>query len=247
MLFRDVADGIHRLEVAHTNIYLVETGTKILVVDSGLPAAWPQLVEAIATLGYTPDDVEGIALTHAHFDHVGTAARARREWGVPVLVHPKDAHLAAHPYSYRPQTNRFAFVATHPSGLRPLSDMILAGALMVEGVSDTVPLDERDAVQASPWIIETPGHTDGHVALSFADRDAVLVGDALVTLDPYTGGIGPRLVAPAATADMSVALSSLDRLVDTEARYVLPGHGPAWRDGIWSAVRSARRAAGVDD
>jgi glyoxylase-like metal-dependent hydrolase (beta-lactamase superfamily II) len=162
-------------------------------------------------------------------------------------VHPGDAPLAARPYSYRPQSNRFAFAATHPGGLRPLGDMLLAGALTVEGVRDTLPLDERDAVQASPWIIETPGHTDGHVALSFADRDAVIVGDALVTFDPYTGGIGPRVVAPAATADMGVALSSLDRLVDTEARFVLPGHGPVWRDGIRSAVRLARRTAGLED
>ena len=90
MLFRDVADGIHRLEVAATNLYLVETGTQLLVVDSGLPAAWPHLLVAIHRLGYRPADVEAIALTHAHFDHVGTARRAREEWGVPVLVHPAD-------------------------------------------------------------------------------------------------------------------------------------------------------------
>jgi glyoxylase-like metal-dependent hydrolase (beta-lactamase superfamily II) len=241
MLFRDVADGIHRLEIAHTNLYLVETGTQLLVVDSGLPAAWPHLLLAVHDLGYRPSDVEAVVLTHGHFDHVGTAARAQREWGVPVFVHPADARLAAHPYSYRPADNRFLFAATHPGGLRPLGHMVAAGALSVRGVEGTEPLVERDAVQASPWIIDTPGHTDGHVALFFADRDALIAGDALVTFDPYTGGIGPRIVAPAATADPETALASLDRLVDTEAKVVLPGHGPEWRAGVRSAVSWALR------
>ncbi|MFJ4295153.1 MBL fold metallo-hydrolase [Curtobacterium sp. NPDC089689] len=245
MLFRDVAEGIHRLEVAHTNTYLVETGDRLLMVDAGLPAVWPHLQLAVRDLGYSPAAVEALLLTHGHFDHVGTAGRMRREWGTPVYVHPGDRELAAHPYSYRPQTNRFGFVALHPGGLAPLGRMLLAGAAWVSGVADTLPLESRAEVPGSPWIIETPGHTDGHVALHFADRDAVIVGDALVTLDPYTGGIGPRVVAPAATADVPEAVASLDRLVDTEAAHVLPGHGPAWSLGVRAAVAQARRAAGA--
>lgn len=245
MLFRDAAEGIHRLEIAHTNTYLVETGDRLLVVDAGLPAAWPHLQLAVHDLGYTPDQVEGLLLTHAHFDHVGTAARMHRDWGTPVFVHPGDRHLAAHPYSYRPQTNRFGFVALHPGGLRPLGRMLLAGAVTVDGIADTEPLESRADVPGNPWIIETPGHTDGHVALHFADRDAVIAGDALVTFDPYTGGIGPRIVAPAATSDVDTAVASLDRLADTEAKHVLPGHGPGWSLGVRRAVAQARRVAGA--
>jgi glyoxylase-like metal-dependent hydrolase (beta-lactamase superfamily II) len=245
MLHRDVAEGIHRLEIAHTNQYLVETGDQLIVIDAGLPASWPHLLLAVHDLGYTPDQVEGILLTHGHFDHVGTAARAHREWGTPVFVHPGDRDLAAHPYSYQPQTNRFGFVLAHPGGLAPLGRMLLAGAATVDGIEDTVPLESRAEVPGSPWIIETPGHTDGHVALHFADRDAVVVGDALVTFDPYTGGIGPRVVAPAATSDMETAVASLGRLEETEARHVLPGHGPTWSWGVRGAVAQARRAAGA--
>ncbi len=161
MLFRDVAEGIHRLEIAHTNTYLVETGDRLLVVDAGLPAAWPHLLLAVHDLGYSPDRVEGLLLTHGHFDHVGTAARMHREWGTPVFVHPGDRDLAAHPYSYRPQTNRFGFVALHPGGLAPLGRMLLAGAATVDGIAETQPLASRADVPGNPWIIETPGTRTG--------------------------------------------------------------------------------------
>jgi glyoxylase-like metal-dependent hydrolase (beta-lactamase superfamily II) len=42
-----------------------------------------------------PGDVEAIVLTHAHFDHVGFAERARRELGLPVFVHENDITAAA--------------------------------------------------------------------------------------------------------------------------------------------------------
>jgi glyoxylase-like metal-dependent hydrolase (beta-lactamase superfamily II) len=88
----------------------------------------------------------------------------------------------------------------------------------------------------------SPGHTYGHCALHLPDRDVLLVGDALVTLDPYTGRTGPRIVAGAATADSDLALRSLDALAGTGARLVLPGHGEPWRDGAPRAAELARAA-----
>jgi glyoxylase-like metal-dependent hydrolase (beta-lactamase superfamily II) len=91
----------------------------------------------------------------------------------------------------------------------------------------------------------SPGHTYGHCALHLPDRDVLLAGDAIVTLDPYTGKRGPRVVARAATAHSDRALASLDALAATGARTVLTGHGEPWAGGAEEAVRLAR-AAGVD-
>ena len=55
-------------------------------------------------------------------------------------------------------------------------------------------------VPGSPRVVATPGHTLGHCSLHLPDRDAIIAGDAVVTLDPYTGARGPRLVARAAVA-----------------------------------------------
>ena len=91
----------------------------------------------------------------------------------------------------------------------------------------------------NPVVIHTPGHTDGHCALHFPDRDVVITGDALVTLDPYTGFTGPHIVSAAATADTRTALASLSSLAATGARTLLPGHGLPDHGGIAAAVEQA--------
>ena len=101
---------------------------------------------------------------------------------------------------------------------------------------------ERLDVPARPEILYTPGHTHGHCSLLLADRGAVIVGDAFVMLDPYTGRQGPCIVAGAATADSEKALASLDALASAAATTFLTGHGPAWRGGAAEAVQRARAA-----
>ena len=95
-----------------------------------------------------------------------------------------------------------------------------------------------------PELVPAPGHTDGEYVVHLPDHGAVLTGDALVTLDPYTGRRGPRVVARAATHDARVALDSLGAVADLDVAAVLPGHGEPWTSGTRSAVDAAR-AAGV--
>ena len=121
--------------------------------------------------------------------------------------------------------------------------MARAGALWVRGLTGTVNLPQSETIDVPgrPRTVFSPGHTAGHCALSFADRDALITGDAIVTLDPYTGAVGPQIVAGAATADSRTALASLTALAATGARLVLPGHGQPWTGGIDAAVDVALR------
>ncbi|MBQ3335082.1 MAG: MBL fold metallo-hydrolase [Eubacteriaceae bacterium] len=71
--------------------YLIDTGDEVILVDTGLPAGTPEEVpdetsmaftgkdictymEAFAALGYKPEQVTKILLTHRHSDHSGEIA-----------------------------------------------------------------------------------------------------------------------------------------------------------------------------
>jgi glyoxylase-like metal-dependent hydrolase (beta-lactamase superfamily II) len=237
-----VAPGVHQLEHAHVNCYLVEGEAGITLVDAAFPATWPLLKQALRALHREPTDVKALVLTHAHFDHLGFARRIQSEWGVPVWAHAAEEYLARHPYRYAHERSRLLYPIRHPRVVPVLGSMVRAGALNVRGISGLRFFEPGDTltVPGAPRVVFSPGHTFGHSALLLADRDALLTGDALVTLDPYTGATGPRIVAGAATANSTEALASLQTLADTGARVVLPGHGLVWTEGIAAAAAAAR-------
>ena len=243
MIYPNVADGIHRVEDAFTNFYVIEAEDGLTVVDAGVRSSWASLHALLRSIRRAPGDIAAVVLTHAHFDHVGFAARAHRELGVPVHLHENDAPLARHPWRYDFERLPLLYFATQPRALPIVGSFLRTRAFFPPPVRETVRLEEGTlAVPGRPVVLHTPGHTLGHCSLHLPDRDVLIAGDALVMLDPYTARTGPRLVARAATADVGRNLRSLDALAGTGATHVLTGHGEPWRQGIEAAVARARDA-----
>jgi glyoxylase-like metal-dependent hydrolase (beta-lactamase superfamily II) len=243
MLHANVAEGVHRVEDAYTNWYLVEDDAGITVVDTGVPTSWGSLLAALRELGRSTDDVAAVVLTHAHFDHLGFAERARRELGVPVHVHENDVPLTRHPWRYDHERPRSLYFSTQVKALPIVAALVRTRAFFPAPVKEvTRYTDGTLAVPGRPQVVPSPGHTLGHCALHLPDRDVLLAGDAIVMLDPYTARTGPRIVAGAATADSERNLRTLDALAATGARTVLTGHGPPWTQGAEAAVTQARAA-----
>ena len=243
-LERDVAEGVHRVEDAFTNWCIVEDGGRLTVVDAGVPSSWDSLHAALAELGHAPSAVDAVVLTHAHFDHVGFAERARTELGVPVLVHTNDVPLTKHPWRYDHERPRSRYVLGKPKALPVVAALVRHRAWLAPPIKAVtryeagVTLD----VPGRPQVVFTPGHTLGHCALHLPDRGVVLAGDAFVMRDPYTARPGPCIVAGAATADSERALASLDALADLDADVAITGHGEPFRGALSDAVDQARAA-----
>lgn len=243
-LERDAAPGIHRVEDAFTNWYLVEQDGRLTIVDAGVPGSWASLSQAVGTVGRSLSDVEAVVLTHAHFDHMGFAERARRQLGVPVWVHENDVPLTRKPRLYGRERTPLYYLATKPRALPIIAALLRERAFWPKPIGEVTRYrDEGELpVPGSPRILFTPGHTVGHCSLHLPGRDAVITGDAVVNLNPYTGATGPQIVARAATADSHRNLRSLDAIADSGASTLLPGHGQVWRDDATAVVEQARRA-----
>jgi glyoxylase-like metal-dependent hydrolase (beta-lactamase superfamily II) len=240
---RGAAPDIHRIEDAAVNWYLVEADSGLTIVDAGVPRSWDSLQRALEEIGREASEIRALVLTHAHFDHIGFAERARVELGIPVYVHENDAPLARKPLQYTHERARSRYLLTKPGGLPHVFSFLRTGAFWPPPVREPTTFSGTELdVPGSPRVIFTPGHTVGHCALHFPDRDALIAGDAIVMLDPYTGARGPRIVAGAATADSAWALRSLDALAAVEAGTILTGHGEPWRGSTGEAARRARLA-----
>jgi glyoxylase-like metal-dependent hydrolase (beta-lactamase superfamily II) len=237
-----VADGVYLLERAHVNCYLVVSDEAIVLIDAGLPRTWPLLTTVLASIGATPGDIDAVLLTHGHFDHVGMCDRLSNEHRLPIHVHDADRELVRHPYRYAHERARWAYPFAYPRSIPILAGMVAAGAVGIKGVHAGGDVRAGQVLPGGLVTVPSPGHTPGHCGFFLEKQGVLFAGDAIVTLDPYTGETGPRIVAGAATGDSASALDGLGAFVDTGAGLVLTGHGAPFRDSIDLAVRAARTA-----
>ena len=239
----EVAEGVRRLDSVNTNWYLIEAGGRLTILDAGLPGDWPGLTATLTQLGYTPQDVDAVLITHHHMDHAGNAERLRK-LGARVLAHPDEApFLRGEEHRDNKGMIRFLW--------RPWYAGYMARYL-AKGILGTKPIARLDElsdgevvdVPGSPQVIHAPGHTAGSCALFIRDRSLLFTGDCLVTTDVARGPrgqTGPQVVRGPHTEDAELAVASLETLESTDAKTVLPGHGDPWFGGVRRAVELARR------
>ena len=230
-----VADGIERYEdQGVVNWYLVETDEGPVAIDAGFPSAWKQVEPRVREL-------RAIILTHGHVDHCGFARKAHNEAGVPVYVPELDAPIVRSPIPMaKSEGNPLMYTLKYGPTRRLYARALLSGAVSAQTLRHFRTYRDGEELPGGFRAIFTPGHTAGGMTLHLPSRDAVFVGDTIVTKDPYTDREGPRLVARAATRDVARNLSSLDQVAATGATYVLTGHGDAWDGGAQAAVDQAR-------
>lgn len=242
-----VADGVHRVH-SHdvVNWYVVEDGQRLAAIDAGLPPDWETLALVVRDLGRRLSDLVAVVLTHAHIDHTGFAEQARVEAGAKVYLPSGEEDLAKHQLRAAKSERSPAIDMLRRGATRKLFwTMGRAGAFRSRPVREFEVYRDGDVladVPGKPVALATHGHTFGHTSLQLPDRDVLFTGDALVTRNPYDGETGPRLVSRAATADSEEALRSLDRIADSGAGTLLPGHGDPWTGGAAQAAALARAA-----
>jgi glyoxylase-like metal-dependent hydrolase (beta-lactamase superfamily II) len=181
--------------VAENTYILRRDGSdRALIVDPGEEA--PKLLEAIEQLGVTLD---GILLTHTHFDHVGAVAPVAAATGAEVWVPEIEKPVLADIMSFVPWP-----------GFGPYESYDAEHTLKGGEKLQLADLDID--------VVFTPGHSPGHVTFSIPDEQAVFSGDVL-----FQGSVG-RTDLPG--GDWPTLLESIRSLVDSlpEDTTVHPGH-----------------------
>jgi glyoxylase-like metal-dependent hydrolase (beta-lactamase superfamily II) len=178
------------------NCYLTrpDGSDRALIVDPGDEA--DKLLAAIDALGVS---LEGILLTHTHFDHVGAVAPVAAATGAEVWVPKLEKRVLADIMSFVPWPGFGPYESYE-------AEHTLEGGERLELAGFEID------------VIFTPGHSPGHVTYSIADERGIFSGDVL-----FQGSVG-RTDLPG--GDWPTLLESIRSLVDTlpEDTTVHPGH-----------------------
>jgi glyoxylase-like metal-dependent hydrolase (beta-lactamase superfamily II) len=235
----EIASGIHRLGNPLVNMYLVQDGDSLTLVDAGLPGFRGQLDETVRVLG---SKIEAVILTHGHGDHIGVAEGVRTDAGAAVHIHAADSELARSGKYHKRERSLLPYLR-HRATLRLFYTAARTGGLRTPKVAEltTFAEDGELDVPGRPRAIHTPGHSPGHVVFHFPDRGVVIAGDAVVTYNPLTGRRGPQIMPGAFNLSNEQALNSLSRIEPLDGT-LLVGHGEPWTGGAAAAVAQAREA-----
>jgi glyoxylase-like metal-dependent hydrolase (beta-lactamase superfamily II) len=208
---RELADGLWQLRGRPANAINVYLAGDVLI-DAATRRAERRIVRE---LGGRP--LGAHALTHAHPDHQGASHAICARFDIPLWCGQGDIPAMEAPGGVAALTQkswqtfvqrRFWVGPPHP----------VARALL-----------EGDEV-AGFVVLETPGHSAGHVSYWRESDRALIVGDVLTNISLATGRPGLHEPPAAFTPDPARNRASARRLAELRPQLACFGHGPPLRD-----------------
>lgn len=222
--------------VGDVHAYLIK-GDVLSIVDTGVKTkdAWEALLFQLKEIGYSPNDIEQIILTHHHPDHIGFIeefSRAER-----IIAHEnvnyiltKDANYFQNEVDY---FNDFLQKSGVPDFFQSSVEQLHSMYNYAGEGEVTHPITENMTIPGhSDWsVVETKGHAQTH--LSFLhNRDRLFIGGdhLLEHISP-----NPILESPLNRYDerpkpLLQFRSNLQKCRELEIKTVLPGHGNVFQD-----------------
>ena len=174
-----------------TNCYLLWHHNHVLIVDPATKSGQiKQLIEMREGI------VDGIFLTHGHFDHIGGVDAYARLYQCPVYINDPDLGMLSDPYRNASGLGEEVIVKSEAIGLQP-------GKNQINEFTFT--------------LIDAPGHTEGSCLMIWGD--AMICGDVL-----FQGSIGRTDLIGGSNTKMYQTLEMVKTLDPDLTIY--PGHGP---------------------
>jgi len=161
---------VYRIDTGIANVYLIK-GEKLIMVDTSVPPKLELLLEKIRELGFRPEDISLLIVTHGHADHAGNSRFFQEKYKIPVAGGEGDL-------------DKFTGGKTDLGK----AESIGITARMIRGMSDKpYPAFTPDIIIRSETslekygvvgkIVPLPGHTPGSLIVTIGD--VALVGDLI--------------------------------------------------------------------
>jgi len=201
---------IHPIRCGLSFAYLIETRRGLFLVDSGSPDEEYQVIALMRRLKRT--DLQLIWITHAHYDHYGSAGALRSLTGAQIGIHTADAESMATGFSPLGTTHSYGFIY-------PMAQKVLS---RLHPLPPTPPdFTLVDGGSLMPWglharILHSPGHTPGASCL-ILEPGIAFAGDLL-------GGVPRPGLQRLLATDWDQLPASLAKLQAVQPEKVYLGH-----------------------
>ena len=204
--------------------YMVITPNGVVLVDAGMDSTGRDVHSGLRHIGRSATSIRAILLTHWHNDHAAGASEIHKESRAPVYYHAADE-----PFLTR-RTAKLGLRGSLSELFPEYGIFVLFKGLLGEAPPRAIFATNfvRDGQQILDHflVLETPGHTAGHVSYYYGPEKALFAGDALAVV-----GNRIRFMARPVTLNLQQARSSMVKCLQLDVDMVCPGHRmPLTRD-----------------
>ncbi|RFZ90970.1 MBL fold metallo-hydrolase [Mucilaginibacter conchicola] len=178
-----------------TNVYLVRTGNKLVLIDAGagqlLGPTLGKLVNNLAKVGYKPEQIDAILITHFHVDHVGGLMQDGK------LTFPNATIYAG-------QRDIDYWLSEENAKKAPADAKWLFDGAQ-KSVSPSLKAGKTKALKAGETLfsvikpLATPGHTPGHTSYILESK-----GQKMIFLGDIVHAVAVQFAKPAVTIHFDV-------------------------------------------
>jgi glyoxylase-like metal-dependent hydrolase (beta-lactamase superfamily II) len=224
---RTIADGVRQLPTDYPTamdaplwVYALRS-RGVTLIDSGIPSTWDAVLGgALAAEGIGAADVRDIALTHGHPDHQGGARTIQGITGATIAAPLDDALWVEDPErQWRELWDGYPGVIDMNPAREVLVGMC-SGAVRVDRLlrdGDLLALEDREL-----RVIQTRGHSRGHVAYLDTSTGCLFTGDVVQARGLRTSS-GSQVLSPM-YQDVGDYRAGLRRLLATPFEHLCPAH-----------------------
>ncbi|KIO53837.1 MBL fold metallo-hydrolase [Flavobacterium hibernum] len=191
------------------NCYVIED----VLIDAGIRSSANIIIKALKD-----KTIIKHALTHAHADHQGSSKIICEMLNIPLLCSEPEKAAA--------ENGNVIFEYPNPNHVIPkFQKQFWAG----KGHQVSEILKESDKIGGFT-VIETPGHSSGHLSF-FRESDGVLiVGDVMTNMNLLTTKVGLHEPPQLFTSDKETNRKSILKLAALKPKILCFGHGPVLKN-----------------
>lgn len=191
--------NVVNLSYNSTNCYLVPAGDGWLMIDTGWPDTFSQMLQLLYHNNISVNEIDYLLLTHLHPDHAGLTQNLR-DLGINLILHENQVPYINKlnlQFKKNPKANFRDIVANNYTMVNDQTSRSFLHSIGVEGV-----------------LISTPGHSEDSVSL-ILDNHAAFVGD----LPAYT---------LAGSQEDELVKKSWETVRSLQTKTIYPGHGDSY-------------------
>jgi glyoxylase-like metal-dependent hydrolase (beta-lactamase superfamily II) len=219
---REVAQNVYSIDdelyriPRSGSVYFLAEGKKALI-DSGPSTSSAVVLEGIRQIGFDPEEIDYLIITHIHLDHAGGA-------GTLLKAMPR-ARVAVHPRAVKHLFTPNRLISSVREVQGPEALVRNGEVLPVEGQmlipafdGDTIDLGQGQVLT----ILDAPGHAPHEICILESRNNGVFVGDAVGHHIQGTDIMVP--VTPPPGFDLELYLLTLERLKKLQASRIYFAH-----------------------